>query len=218
MMQIILASQSPRRKELMESIGVSFFTINADIDERIDYDKPPEEEVIRLANEKAEKVRREIQLANTTTQPQYSNLKKNIEQKSAGASVDMKFSKNLIVIGADTIVVLGEEILGKPETEEEARKMLWKLSGTTHKVLTGVAILSDEKDIKWCEVSYVSFKELSEGEIEEYIKTGSPMDKAGAYGIQEKSDKFVTKIRGDFDSIVGLPISKVEKYLKQIIS
>ncbi len=186
MIEIILASQSPRRKELMETLGYSFLTKTADIDETIDSSKGPEEEVVRLAYEKADKVRMDV-------------------------------CGDKIFIGADTIVVLGGEILGKPESLEDARNMLWKLSGSTHRVLTGVAILSEQKEIKWCEVAYVTFKELSEDEIEEYIKTGSPMDKAGSYGIQERGDKFVIEIKGDFDSVVGLPITKVGEILKSLL-
>lgn len=125
-----------------------------------------------------------------------------------------------IVIGADTVVYVNGEILGKPENYEEAKLILKKLSGTRHQVITGIAIYQKEKEklITDFEVSYVKFKELKDEEIENYLKTGDFFDKAGAYGIQNIGDRFVEEIEGDFDNVVGLPVKKIKDLLEQFFS
>ncbi|MCM8818743.1 MAG: 23S rRNA (uracil(1939)-C(5))-methyltransferase RlmD [Candidatus Omnitrophica bacterium] len=134
-------------------------------------------------------------------------------------SVGEKYPES-IVVGADTVVYVNDEIIGKPENYEEAKIILKKLSGTRHKVITGIAIYQKEKEklLVDYEVSFVKFKELKDQEIEDYLKTGDFFDKAGAYGIQNIGDKFVEEIEGDFDNVVGLPIQKTKDLLDRFFS
>lgn len=121
-----------------------------------------------------------------------------------------------IVIGADTVVAIDDKILGKPENHNEAKKMLQTLSGRNHKVFTGVTIIIGEKINTFFEETVVTFNELTAEEIEEYIATGEPMDKAGAYGIQGYGSLLVQKINGDYFNVVGLPVSRLNIELKQM--
>jgi len=188
MKKIILASASPRRKELLEQIGLEFEIITSDQEEHYQ-NTIPEEIVKELALMKAEHVASEI-----------------------GA-------KDLLVIGADTIVVLDGEILGKPEDEEDAFSMLNRLRGRVHQVFTGVALLDyDRKGKKEIRNFSVETKvyvcEMQKQEIWDYVRTGEPMDKAGAYGIQGKFAAFINRIEGDYYNVVGLPISKIYQEIK----
>lgn len=181
MKDLILASGSPRRKELLETAGLEFKVIVADIEEVIPKNAVPEEIVKSLALQKAQ-------------------------------AVADKYPDS-VVIGSDTIVVSNGEILGKPKDEADAIKMLEELSGRVHKVCTGVAIISKEKTKNFCETTEVEFHNLTEKEITEYVKTGEPMDKAGAYGIQGKGCVLVKRINGDYFNVVGLPVSIVYREL-----
>ncbi|MCR1822302.1 Maf family protein [Terrisporobacter muris] len=183
-MDIILASKSPRRREILGNTKVRFSVKESQIDEIIKANESPKETVMRLAYEKA---------------------------------LDVASSNNdSLVIGADTIVVINEQILGKPRNEEEAYNMIKLLSGKTHYVITGFALinLSLNKKVIDCEVSQVTFKELSEECIKDYINTKESLDKAGAYGIQGYGGLLVKNIQGDYFNIVGLPISKISDCLK----
>ena len=126
-----------------------------------------------------------------------------------------KFPYNT-VIGADTVVALGNEIMGKPENEQDAFNMLKKLSGKTHTVLTGVCVISPDKQINFYEKTEVEFYPLGDDEIRQYIASGEPMDKAGAYGIQEKGAMFVKRINGDFYNVVGLPVARLARELNAL--
>ena len=183
-MDIILASKSPRRREILENTKVRFSVKESQIDEIIKVNESPKETVMRLAYEKA------LDVASS--------------------------NKDSLVIGADTIVVINEQILGKPKNEEEAYNMIKLLSGKTHYVITGFALinLSLNKKVVDCEVSQVTFKELSEECIKDYINTKESLDKAGAYGIQGYGGLLVKNIQGDYFNIVGLPISKISDCLK----
>lgn len=183
-MDIILASKSPRRREILENTKVRFSIKESQIDEIIKVNESPKETVMRLAYEKA------LDVASS--------------------------NKDSLVIGADTIVVINEQILGKPKNEEEAYNMIKLLSGKTHYVITGFALinLSLNKKVIDCEVSQVTFKELSEECIKDYINTKESLDKAGAYGIQGYGGLLVKNIKGDYFNIVGLPISKISDCLK----
>ncbi|MBU2632193.1 septum formation inhibitor Maf [Patescibacteria group bacterium] len=125
-----------------------------------------------------------------------------------------KKNKDSVIIAADTIVVLGSEIIGKPKDKKDAERILNKLSGKTHEVITGFTILSSNKLISKLVESKVTFKKLSKEEISAYVNTNEPMDKAGAYGIQDRASVFVEKLEGDFFNVVGLPIFAVVKQLK----
>lgn len=185
-MDIILASQSPRRRELLERMGVRDFRIvTPDIDERMDRDLPPEELVRRISAEKARAVR---------------------EQMGADA----------IIIAADTVVALDGAVLGKPGDELEAFKMLSTLSGNRHQVYTGVTVLRGEEEYSQSEETTVSFRELTGEEIDCYIKTGEPMDKAGAYGIQGYGALLIEGIQGDYYNVMGLPVCRLGKILKAL--
>ncbi len=126
-----------------------------------------------------------------------------------------KKKKNAIVIGADTIVVLGKKILGKPKHKKDAYKMLKMLSGKTHKVITGIAVIGNKK-ISDYEVTRVTMKKVSDKTIQNYVESGKPLDKAGSYGIQEIEGKFIKKINGDYNNVVGLPLKLLSKLLKTV--
>ncbi len=182
MAEIILASASPRRRELMEKVGLQFTVKVADICEIIPENATPDEAVMSLALQKAQAVAAE--------------------------------NPDSVVIGADTVVALGDEILGKPRSEENAAELLKKLSGKSHTVYTGVAIIHGEKSKSFCEATEVEFYTLSDREIADYVATKEPMDKAGAYGIQGKGAVLVKRIDGDYFNVVGLPVAKLYRELR----
>lgn len=183
-MNIILASNSPRRREILENTKVRFSVKGSHINEIIKDNESPEETVMRLAYEKALDI--------------------------------SKDNKDALVIGADTIVVINDTILGKPKDEQEAYDMIKLLSGKTHYVITGFALinLSLDKKVIDHQISKVTFKELSNDCIKDYIQTKESLDKAGAYGIQGYGALLVDNIEGDYFNIVGLPISKISDCLK----
>ena len=185
-MDIILASQSPRRRELLERMGVRDFRIvTPDIDEHMDRDLPPQELVGRISLEKALAV-----------------------QEQEGNSP--------IIIAADTVVALDGAVLGKPADQLEAFKMLSTLSGCRHQVYTGVTVLRGEERYTVSEETTVSFRELTSEEIDRYIATGEPMDKAGAYGIQGYGALLVEGIQGDYYNVMGLPVCRLGCLLRQL--
>ena len=125
--------------------------------------------------------------------------------------------KDGLIVGADTVVFLDGEILGKPHSKNEAKKFLWKLSGRTHQVFTGITLIQvGSKQFSDVETTAVTFRKLDEWEIDSYVKTGDPLDKAGAYGIQDKSGLFVDRIEGCFYNVVGFPLTKFYEGLKRI--
>jgi septum formation protein len=184
MKRLILASSSPRRKQLLEMANLCFDILASEIDEQIQENQSPEQIVQSLAYQKAKAVQ--------------------------------TIHSDAYVIGADTVVVYNGNILGKPKTEQEAANMLRMLSGNSHDVLTGVAILAPEKETVFVERTTVTFWDLTDEEIFEYIATGEPMDKAGAYGIQGRAALFVKRIEGDYFSVVGLPLSRTVRELKRL--
>ncbi|MGM7636520.1 Maf family protein [Bacillus sp. Hm123] len=180
---LILASSSPRRKELLQRIGLPFTVIVSEVDETISHPMSSEETVRQLASRKAHAV--------------------------------AKHHEQAVVIGADTIVVLDEEILGKPKDRSEAKRMLSKLSGREHSVYTGVTIVQGKKEHVFYEKTNVTFWELSDEEVEAYLDSGEPFDKAGAYGIQGIGAVLVKKIDGDYFSVVGLPVASLYRQLQR---
>ncbi len=182
-MKLILASQSPRRKELLALFHIPFSVRVADIDEAMDPRAEVRDEVARVSREKARAV--------------------------AAGPED-------VVIAADTVVVLGDRILGKPHSPEEAEKMLTALSGREHQVMTGVTVIRGEKTESFTEVTDIYFRPLSQSEIRDYVATGEPMDKAGAYGIQGGAALFAEKIVGDYYNVMGLPVCRLWQVLKKI--
>lgn len=191
MLDIILASKSPRRRELLTQLGVKFRCIPAEGEEIIK-STLPREVVKELSSGKALEIEDRIK------------QDKNIENTQLG---------DTLIIGADTIVSCQDRILGKPETEENAKEMLSLISGREHQVYTGVSVIyisgNIRKEISFAEKTDVYVRKLTEEDIEEYTETGESMDKAGAYGIQGIFGKFVEKIDGDYNNVVGLPVARM---------
>lgn len=186
-MKFILASKSPRRKELLGNLGLKFEIMESSADESvISKDIPPEIYVQELAMIKS-------------------------------TSVAACAGKNSLVIGADTVVVADGKIIGKPKDFDEAYAMLSSFSNSSHKVYSGISVTDSSSGrtvADWCETE-VFFNEMTPCEIENYINTYKPYDKAGAYGIQEYASVFIEKINGDFFNVVGLPLSKLYGLLKK---
>lgn len=184
--KLILASSSPRRKELLEQVGFQFEVIPNKVDENMKNGENPVDHVLRLAEEKA------LDVANGL--------------------------KNSWVIGADTIVLVDGEILGKPDGKQDAYRMLMKLSGKDHKVITGFCILDTDtkKTISEYVETIVTVKELTEEEIESYIETKEPFDKAGSYAIQGIGSFMVREIKGSYTNVVGLPVCEVVECLRRV--
>ena len=186
---LYLASQSPRRRELLEQMGISFDVLAVDIDETAKNNEPAEKYVVRLANEKA----------------------------LAGWNIEKHPQKP--VLGSDTAVVINGEILGKPENNDDARRMLQLLSGKTHQVMTAVTLASKSQNASEPEltgvlsVSDVTFKTLSWDEITSYVNTGECDDKAGAYAIQGLAAAFITYLSGSYSGVMGLPLYETTELL-----
>lgn len=182
-MDIILASQSPRRKELLGQMGLKGFKINVpDVDETIEGNLPPAMIVEELSLRKARAVAEEA-------------------------------DEDDLIIAADTVVALDGAVLGKPEDEGSAFSMLSALSGNRHYVYTGVTVIQGEKVVTQHEMTIVTFRELEPEEISNYIATGEPMDKAGAYGIQGLGALLVSGIDGDYFNVMGLPVYRLGRIL-----
>jgi septum formation protein len=185
---IYLASKSPRRKKLLEQINLNFSVIDVNMHERMKKNEPSVETAQRIAVQKMEKAKKIIDRG--------------------------------LIITADTIVVLGEKILNKPRNEKDAVRMLKLLSGNTHIVYTGFAVYNTDtkKLLAGIEKTFVTFRKLEQLEIEEYVRSGSPLDKAGAYGIQDDFGAvFISKINGCFYNVVGLPLPKLYLTLKKAV-
>jgi len=197
---LILASASPRRRELLTQAGFAFQVHPAHIPENPEPNEDPIAYVVRLARQKAEAVFN--QLASEGA-PGPSRL---------GTGDNM--APPLAVLGADTTVVLDNQILGKPESPADAARMLRLLSGRTHRVITGVALVTADRTEVAAEVTAVKFLTLSDAEIADYIATGEPMDKAGAYAIQGRAARWIPRIEGDYFNVVGLPIALVTTLLE----
>ena len=180
--KLILASASPRRKELLSLLGYDFECIPATKEEDIDLNLPLTQAIEKVSLAKA----------------------KDVYDKYPDA----------LVLGSDTIVTIDSKILGKPKDENDGFRMLKLLSGRTHEVITGLAFVSKEEIYVTHEVTKVKFMELSDEEINDYLLTKEPQDKAGAYALQGKGGKFITSIEGDVYTVIGLPLNKVYVYLR----
>ena len=193
-MRLILASGSPRRAEVLRDAGIPFEAAAANVDESPRQNESPEAVVLRLAEAKA---------------------------RAAVARLDMAAGAAL-VIGADTAVVLegpGEmRVLGKPSSAEDARAMLRRLSGRTHSVMTGLAVirLPDEAIRSELETTRVTFAALSDQDIAAYVAGGEPFDKAGAYAIQGRGGRYVTRVEGCYFNVVGLPLARLYRILREL--
>lgn len=185
MRKIILASTSPRRKELLAKTGLKFLAVPSDYEEDMTLKLPPKELAKVLSMGKAEAVARKY--------------------------------NDAIVIGADTFIFYKGQILGKPHTARRARAMLKQLNGKTHSVITGFSIIDTktQKCVSRAIECRVSFRKMSDREIDVYIKTGEPLERAGAYAIQERGSVFIRKTEGDFFTIMGLPVYELVRELKK---
>lgn len=181
-MNVILASQSPRRRELLGLLRIPFIVRAADIDETMDPNLPAEQEVARVSRAKA--------------------------MATPAKAED-------VVIAADTIVVCNGKTLGKPKSKEQAVEMLTMLSGRDHQVMTGLTVRKGEDCRTVTEITHLHFRELSRREILDYVATGEPMDKAGAYGIQGGAALFVERLDGDYYNVMGLPVCRLWQMLAQ---
>jgi septum formation protein len=203
---LILASASPRRRELLAQAGYTFEVRPAHIPEDPLPGEDPIVYVTRLAREKAEAVFREMRAVNRGLSLSGASL--------SGASFQNKCLDGQSVLGADTTVTLDSAILGKPADAEDAARMLRLLSGRTHRVITGVALVTAQGTEVAAEVTAVRFLTLSDEEIRAYVATGEPMDKAGAYGIQGRAARWIPRIEGCYFNVVGLPLALVSSLLE----
>jgi len=185
-MKLILASASPRRKEILAKEGFDFEIITSDYKEK-SFSSNPYKTALTFAYEKAKDVFNKLE------------------------------DKNCVVLGADTVVYLKGQILGKPLDRKDAKRILQNLSGNKHKVITGYALISNQKTIIGYDKSTVIFNKLTESQIESYLDSNLYVGKAGAYGIQDGDFNFVKKYKGSMNNIIGLKIEKIKKILKKFI-
>lgn len=181
---IVLASASPRRRDILNMIGLPFRVEVSGAEETMEENMTPEFFVEQVSLRKA-------------------------------AEVAQRQKKNALIIAADTVVVLDEDILTKPKDEQDAMQMLGRLSGREHEVLTGLSVIRmhDGKAVSVCEKTKVHFRKLSEEEIDRYVQTGEPMDKAGSYGLQGRASVMADRIDGDFFNVIGLPVCRLAQVL-----
>lgn len=186
-MKIVLASGSPRRRELLLQVGIEFEVIVSGVEEKVTSTEP-KEVVCELSRQKA-------------------------------VDIFEKISKDVVVVGADTVVSVDNRILGKPGSRENARQMLSDISGKSHSVFTGVTLCirrnGEEEILTFAEETKVYVDKLTERDIEAYIDTKEPMDKAGAYGIQGRFAAYVERIEGDYNNVVGLPVGRICKMFRE---
>lgn len=188
-MKLFLASASPRRAEILRNAGIAFEVAAANVNESRLLGESPEQMVERLARAKAE----------------------------AAASA-IRSAEPAIILGADTIVVVDEEIFGKPANSNDARKMLRILRGREHRVITGFAALRirDQAILSGTETTHVSFAPMTDAEVDAYVSTGEPLDKAGAYAIQGIAGRYISRIDGCYFNVVGLPLARVWQVLTEL--
>ena len=198
-MRLILASASPRRAELLRSAGYDFEIHAVDIDERSKPGEPPAEYVDRLAKEKSSRG--------------LSAVVSGFGQTLEGLSQTLE---EVAVLGADTAVVVGGTILGKPHDAEDAARMLRRLSGRSHQVMTGVCLQTTQRSVSHVEISSVTFAPLTEDQIAWYVASGEGTDKAGGYAIQGLASRFIPRIEGSYSNVVGLPIAVVSDLLSRL--
>lgn len=204
--RLILASASPRRKELLEQIGASFEIIPSKGEESITSPSPAQA-VQELSFQKAAEVSRTLGLRPACPDP----------GSHQASRPDSAAPQKILILGADTLVAYGSRILGKPKDKEDAEAMLRMLSGNTHSVFTGVTLLAledgKEARVSFYEETKVTMYPLTGQQIAAYVETGEPMDKAGAYGIQGRGAVLVQGIQGDYNNVVGLPVARIYQEL-----
>lgn len=184
--QVILASKSPRRRELLAEMGITYVCLTEEVEETFPKEMHPRAAVVYLSRKKAEAVKE-------------------------------KAPENAIIIASDTMVEVDGIPLGKPVDEADASRMLWMLSGRHHNVHTGLCVMWGDKVLVGVDSTDVFFRSIDQQDIDAYIATGEPMDKAGAYGIQGKGGALISHINGNLDTVIGLPCDLLEKLLKELI-
>lgn len=191
--RIILASQSPRRHELIKNLNVKFEVVNPTFDEKLDSDNYSDNTILSLSLNKALSVFE-------------------LEQSSTD-----NFFNNCLIISADTVVVNDNKIYGKPKDETAAKEMLRSLSGKTHFVVTAISVVDSDtkKSVSKLTKTYVTFQNLSDELIQKYVEEKQPLDKAGAYGIQEMSSEFIKEVNGDMENVIGLPTKTLKEILEE---
>ncbi|MEE0970609.1 MAG: Maf family protein [Clostridia bacterium] len=190
-MKFILASKSPRRKEILETIGLDFEIMTSEADESYEKGTAPSDIVMTLSARKAAAVKEKL--------------------KAEGKDLS-----DTVIIGADTIVYAAGEVLGKPRSKEDAERMLTMLGGTSHTVISGVTVICGGRSASVFEETVVSFAPMTERDIKWYVESGEPMDKAGAYAVQGIASMWVDKIEGCYFNVVGLPVSALRKLLQRV--
>jgi septum formation protein len=196
-MRLVLASASPRRADLLRAAGFTFDIVPAEVDERVRDREQPSDYVRRLALEKSAAV---------------------LEALTASVSTPTSWTADLVVLGADTTVVVDGEILGKPRDDREAGAMLRRLSGRRHEVLTGISLRSRSAERGLVETTGVYMMELRDQDIAWYLGSGEGRDKAGAYGIQGLASRFIPRIDGSYANVVGLPVANIPSLLSALAS
>lgn len=190
-MRVILASKSPRRREILSSLGVRFEIVSADADEHSD-ERDPCALVQELALRKGRATRELL--------------------RARG-----EWTNDTLIIASDTVVVSGEDILGKPSDSEDAARMLRALSGHAHRVISGVALLYGEREVSDADVTHVRFSAMSEADIAWYVASGEPNDKAGAYAVQGLASLFIEGLEGDYFNVVGLPVYRLNALCRDFL-
>ena len=215
--RLVLASASPRRRELLSQIGLEFTVMPSTKEENA---KATEAGALvqELSRQKAEDIWEQLsggQQNPDANQEQLSDAdQEQIFGETQELNLDGKRQPELLVIGADTVVCCEGKILGKPHSREAAAEMLRALQGCSHEVYTGVTLYSQSEAVTFFECTQVEFYPMTEAEISDYIDSKEPMDKAGAYGIQGLGARFVKGIRGDYNNVVGLPVGRLYQELK----
>lgn len=197
---LVLASGSPRRKELLTQLGYEFSVLVTDIEEQQQPDEDAQAYVKRLSLDKAK-----------------AALDLIAEQEPKSDSLISLGSNNIVVLGSDTVVVSQGQVLEKPSDLADCKRMLTQLSDQRHQVMTAVSVVSADKQKTEIVITDVWFKPLSEQEIEKYWQTGEPCDKAGSYGIQGLGGRFVTRIEGSYYAVVGLPLFETDQLLQEFL-
>lgn len=190
-MRVILASKSPRRREILEMLGVRFEIISADADEHSE-ERNPAALVTELSLRKGRAVRDLL-------------------------AAEGEWNKDTLIIASDTVVAADGQILGKPTDENDAARMLRMLSGSTHEVLSGVALLCGDRELAAAERTGVVFSDMSENDIAWYVSSGEPADKAGAYAVQGLASLFIKELEGDYFNVVGLPVFRLNQLTKELL-
>jgi septum formation protein len=193
--RLILASASPRRAELLRAAGFDFEVIVPDVDESVRDREAPSGYVRRLAAEKSAAVARHV-----------------------GKNSPEARENPLVILGADTTVVVDGEILGKPRGDDEVAAMLRKVSGKRHKVMTGISLRQGAYEVGRVETTEVTFQTLSDAEVDWYVASGEGRDKAGAYAIQGRAARFIPRIEGSYSNVVGLPVAAVAELLRSFLA